>query len=154
MYPDPRYKEEADEILALSASLTDDQKVLAEYFADGPNSEFPPGHWAIFGQFVSRRDGHTLDDDVKMFFALGNALLDASICAWDSKRHFDFVRPITAIRSLYRGRLVQAWGGPGIGTVTILGEFWRPYQIPAVITPPFPEYFSGHSVLVQLGHKS
>ncbi|MDQ2870603.1 MAG: vanadium-dependent haloperoxidase [Acidobacteriota bacterium] len=150
-YPDPQYKAEADEVLAISASLTDAQKVLAEYFADGPNSEFPPGHWALFGQFVSRRDGHSIDDDAKMFFALGNALLDASIAAWDAKRAYDFVRPYTAIHFLYRGQLVQGWGGPGLGTVTMLGETWRPYQVPNVVTPPFPEFFSGHSVFSATG---
>ena len=146
LYPDPRYKEEADEVIALSAGLTDQHKVLAEYFADGPSSEFPPGHWAHFAQFVSRRDAHTLDQDVKLFFALGNALLDASICGWDAKRHFDYVRPVTAIRFLYAGQMIQAWGGPYQGTKTILGETWRPYQIPNVVTPPFPEFFSGHSI--------
>lgn len=145
MYPDPQYKAEADEVLAFSAGLTDLHKVIAEYFADGPASEFPPGHWAKFAQFVSRRDGNTLDEDVRMFFALGNALLDASIVCWDAKRHFDSARPVTAIRFLYAGQTIQAWGGPNQGTVTMNGELWRPYQVPNVVTPPFPEYYSGHS---------
>lgn len=151
LYPDPKYKQDADEILAISAALTDREKMSAEYFADGPNSEFPPGHWALFGQFVSRRDHHGLDDDVKMFFALGNAVMDAGICAWDAKRHYDYVRPVTAIRFLYRGQQVEGWGGPGVGTATMLGENWRPYQIPSVFTPPFPEFFSGHSVFSAAG---
>lgn len=150
-YPDPRYKEEADEVVQISANLTDAQKMQAEYFADGPNSEFPPGHWALFAQFVSRRDGHTIDDDAKLFFALGNAVLDAGICAWDSKRFYDSERPVTAIRFLYKGQLIQAWGGPGVGTVTLSGENWRPYQVPTVVTPPFPEFFSGHSVFSAAG---
>jgi hypothetical protein len=80
-----------------------------------------------------------------MFFALTGALLDASIAAWDAKRAYDSVRPITAIRELYRGRTVLAWGGPGRGTRAISGEDWLPYQPPAVVTPPFAEYVSGHS---------
>lgn len=150
-WPDPRYQQEAAEVLALSAALDDHAKMLAEYFADGPNSEFPPGHWALFGQFVSRRDAHSLDDDVKMFFALGNGLLDASIAAWDAKRRWDSVRPITAIRFLYRGMTVQGWGGPGQGTVSMPGELWRPYQVPSVVSPPFPEFYSGHSVFSATG---
>lgn len=149
--PDPAYKTQADELIAISAALNDFAKVSAEYFADGPNSEFPPGHWALFGQFVSRRDAHSLDDDAPMFFALGNALLDASICAWDAKRAYDYVRPITAIHFLYAGQLIQSWGGPFQGTQTILGENWRPYQLGTVVTPPFPEYFSGHSVFSAAG---
>jgi hypothetical protein len=150
-YPDPRYKQEADEIVAFSANLTDQHKVLAEYFADGPSSEFPPGHWALFAQFVSRRDAHTIDADAKLFFALSNGLLDASICAWDAKRHFDSVRPITAIHFLYQGQIIQGWAGPGAGTGPVLGENWRPYQVPNVVTPPFPEYFSGHSIFSATG---
>jgi len=83
---------------------------------------------------------------VKMFFALGNAMLDASISAWDAKRAYDSERPATAIHCLYAGRLIRAWGGPFQGTSTILGEDWRPYQSSAAAAPPFPEHFSGHSV--------
>jgi len=56
--------------------------MIAEYWSDGPYTEQPPGHWAQFAQFVSVRDHHTLNDDVKMFFVLANAMLDASIAAW------------------------------------------------------------------------
>jgi hypothetical protein len=145
-YPSAQYASQAADLILLSAGLTDVQKVTAEYFADGPTSEFPPGHWAIFAQFVSRRDGHTLDDDVRMFFALGNALLDAGVSAWDAKRFYDSVRPATAIHYLYAGQTIQAWGGPYQGTRTIRGEDWQPYQLSTVVTPPFPEFFSGHSV--------
>jgi len=151
LYPDPQYKAQADELIAISAGLTDFQKVSAEYFADGPNSEFPPGHWALFAQFVSRRDGHTLDQDVRLFFALGNAMLDASICAWDAKRTYDSVRPITAVHFLYAGQMIWAWGGPFEGTKLIPGENWKPYQLGTVVTPPFPEFFSGHSIFSAAG---
>lgn len=43
-----------------------------------------------------------MDDDVKLFFALTNAIFDAGIVAWDNKRAFDSVRPITAVRYLFR----------------------------------------------------
>ena len=150
-YPSDDYTSQAVELVAISAALTDVQKVTAEYFADGPSSEFPPGHWAIFAQFVSRRDGHTLDDDVRMFFALGNALLDAGISAWDAKLFYDSERPATAIHFLFAGQMIQAWGGPFQGTQTIRGEDWRPYQLSTVVTPPFPEFFSGHSVFSAAG---
>jgi hypothetical protein len=139
------YSAQATELITISAQLTDEQKVIAEYWADGPSSETPPGHWCLFAQFVSARDHHTDDDDVKMFFALGNALLDASIAAWDSKRVYDSVRPITAIHFLFAGQSIQAWAGPFLGTRAIDGGTWQPYQPLAVVTPPFPEYISGHS---------
>jgi hypothetical protein len=83
--------------------------------------------------------------DAKLFFALTGALLDASIAAWDAKRAYGSVRPITAVRELYRGRTVLAWGGPGRGTRAVRGEDWLPYQPATVVTPPFGEYVSGHS---------
>jgi hypothetical protein len=69
------------------------------------------------------------------------ALLDAGIACWDTKRTYDSARPITAIRYLFAGQEVLAWGGPGQGTRRIRGEDWQPY----IATPPFPEYVSGHS---------
>ena len=143
-YPSPEYSSQAAEMVAVSADLTDRQKMTAEYFADGPLTEFPPGHWVRFAEIVSRRDRHTLDDDVRMFFALGNALLDASISVWDAKRAYDSVRPATAVSCLYEGVTIQAWGGPFQGTRAIRGEEWRPYQSSGA-APPFPEYVSGHS---------
>ncbi len=119
--------------------------MIAEYWSDSPNSEQPPGHWALFAQFVSQRDHHTLDEDVKMFFALSNAIFDAGIAAWDTKRAYDSVRPITAISLLYKGKTIRAWGGPGKGTIEINGSYWLPYQPATFPTPPFPDYVSGHS---------
>jgi hypothetical protein len=137
--------QDIDSLLALTANLNDRQKVTAEYWADGPRSEFPPGHWALIAQVLSRKRGHSLDYDAKMFFALGNALMDASVAAWALKYRFDFVRPITAIRSRYKGKQVTSWLGPYRGYGQVPGEQWIPYQAPTVVTPPFPEYVSGHS---------
>jgi hypothetical protein len=139
---DPKH---VDNLLALTSNLTDRQKVTAEYWADGPKSEFPPGHWALIAQVLSRKRGHSLDTDAKLFFALGNALMDASIAAWAVKYKWDFVRPITAIRSRYKGKPVTSWRGPYQGYGQVLGEQWIPYQAPNVVSPPFPEYVSGHS---------
>ena len=80
-----------------------------------------------------------------MFFALSNAMFDASIAAWDAKREYDSVRPVTAIPLLFRGEPIRAWGGPGKGTVEMDGSQWIPYQPATFPTPPFPEYVSGHS---------
>jgi hypothetical protein len=134
-----------DGLLALTSNLSDRQKVTAEYWADGPKSEFPPGHWALIAQVVSRIRHNSLDYDVQMFFALGNALLDASVAAWAAKYKWDFVRPITAIRERYTGRTVTSWLGPYRGYGLVDGSQWIPYQSPTVVSPPFPEYVSGHS---------
>ncbi|MGH2814870.1 MAG: vanadium-dependent haloperoxidase, partial [Actinomycetota bacterium] len=140
-HPGRSYLLQAEEVLTDSAGLTDEQKTTVEYWADGPASETPPGHWCLHAQEVSTRDGHSLDEDVKLFFALTAGLLDAAIACWDAKRAYDSVRPITAIRFLFAGRQVLAWGGPGLGPRRVKGEEWRPY----LTTPPFGEYPSGHS---------
>jgi hypothetical protein len=140
-HPGRSYLFQAEEILADSAGLTDEHKAIAEYWADGPGSETPPGHWCLHAQTVSARDGHGLDEDVKLFFALSGALLDAGIACWDAKRAYDSVRPITAVHFLFAGQEVVAWGGPGQGPRRIKGEDWRPY----LATPPFGEHPSGHS---------
>lgn len=145
LYPSAEFTIQAQEILSISAHLTDREKAITEYWADGPTSELPPGHWAIFSQFVSTRDHHTVDDDAKLFFALGNANLDAGILAWKIKRVYDSVRPITAIHELFHGQQVAAWAGPYSGTKMIAGETWQPFQLPCFVTPAFPEYLSGHS---------
>ena len=139
------FRRQTEEVIRLSAKLGDREKAIAEYWADGPSSELPPGHWNLIAQAVSRRDRHTMDQDVKMFFALTSAVFDAGIVAWDAKRTYDSARPVTAIHFLKRGKKIRAWGGPGRGTRTIDGGEWRPYQPATVVTPPFPEYVSGHS---------
>ena len=149
-YGSAEYVSQALDLLNISAGLTDEQKVIAEYWADGPRSELPPGHWNLFAQFISRRDHHGIHSygvarDVKLFFALTNAIADAGCCAWDNKRTFNSVRPITAIRTLFRGQAVRAWAGPYQGTKMIDGSAWFPYQPTTFPTPPFPEYSSGHS---------
>jgi hypothetical protein len=141
MYPDTEYFQQAEAIRRFSAALDDRMKAIAEYWADGAGTVTPAGHWNLIAQFVSRRDHHELDADVKMFFALGNALLDTSIAVWDCKVAYDSVRPISAVRFLFAGQLIEAWGGPGKGTQRIPAEEFQSY----LPTPPFAEYTSGHS---------
>ena len=87
-------------------------RVIAEFWADGPDSELPPGHWNTLANYVTdhplleRRLGGSgprldpLEWDVKLYLALNGALHDAAIAAWGIKGHYDYVRPITAIRLL------------------------------------------------------
>jgi hypothetical protein len=102
------YFRQARQIIRYSARLTDRTKTISEYWADGPSSEQPPGHWTLFAEFVSRRDHHILGQDVRLFFAMANALLDASISVWEAKRFYDYVRPVTAVRYLFAGRKLRA----------------------------------------------
>ena len=100
------------------APAADLYRVIAEYWADGPTSETPPGHWNLIANRVAdtpgfeRRfggDGPELDPlewDVKTYFALNGAVHDAAIAAWGLKAHYDSVRPISMIR--YMGGLGQS----------------------------------------------
>jgi hypothetical protein len=144
-FPNRKFEKEAAEVLEISGDLNDTKKAIAEYWSDGPGSETPPGHWQLLAQIISQRDNHTLDDDAKMFFAVGNGLLDSSIASWDAKRAYDYVRPITAIRELFAGKHIVAWAGPFQGIRFIDPKDWQPYQVTTFVTPPFPEYVSGHS---------
>jgi hypothetical protein len=150
-YPSGAYQERAEQVLAYSANLTDVEKMIAEYWEDGPGMATPPGHWNQLAQLVSQRDGHSLDQDVQLYFALNNAQLDAAIAVWDCKLALDYVRPVTALRFLFHGKTVRAWGGPYRGTVAVDGGEWRPYQQATFVTPPFPECVSGHSTFSAAG---
>ncbi len=140
------YRKQVDGIISYSAQLTPAQKLIVEYWADGPASELPPGHWGLFAQFVSQRDQNSIGQDAKLFFALHNAAMDAGIVGWHLKRKFDGVRPITAVRYLKQGTAITAWGGPGRPTEQIQGEKWTPYNPGSNLSPAFAAYVSGHSI--------
>jgi hypothetical protein len=141
------FEKQAQELLDLSAALDDHAKTLGAYWIDKAGTVTPPGHWFQFAQVVSRRDKHTLDDDAKLFFEMGNAMLDVSIEVWDCKRHYESVRPITAIRYLFKSKPVSAWAGPNLGTQVISGDTFQSY----IPTPSFPEHVSGHSTFSAAG---
>lgn len=142
---DARYANNVREALRYSAAITPERKLIIEYWADGPDSELPPGHWGVFAQYVSQRDSNSIDADAKMFFAMHNASFDAGIVAWHFKRKYDGVRPITAVRYLMQGQAVKAWGGPGRPVEWVQGEKWIAYNPGSNPTPAFPGYVSGHS---------
>lgn len=147
------YLDQVTRIVDVQAALTDEQKSIAEFWADGTGTELPPGHWVRFGLYVSQRDAHLLDDDIKMFFALANALEDAAIAAWDAKRAYDSERPITAVRYALHGQTITGYGrlGPPGGLRSILADEWTPFQLTTFPTPPFPEHVSGHSCFSAAG---
>lgn len=93
-------------------------RVLAEFWADGPNSETPPGHWNVLANYVAdntnfvKRVGGTgpvVDDlewDVKSYLVVNAAVHDAACAAWGLKRYYNGWRPISAVR--YMGQLGQS----------------------------------------------
>ena len=85
-------------------------RVLAEYWADGPDSETPPGHWFTILNYVNdhlefekrfKGEGEILNNlewDVKAYFTLAGAMHDAAVAAWGIKGWYDYIRPVSAIR--------------------------------------------------------
>lgn len=133
------------EQMAINANLTERQKALAEHWQyKGSSSSSIPQEWAAF---VSKRDRHSLDDDVKLFFALNMAEGDEGVVDWLTKVHFDYGRPITMIRYATAGQQIRGYAGPNQGTRTIDGATWQPY----LRTPAFAAYGSGHTGFTAAG---
>jgi len=132
-------------VLNTSALLDDRRKAIAEYWADGPRTTTPPGHWHQIAMELAAKRFLNLVNTVKLLFVQSNAVFDGGIATWTAKRIYDSVRPITAIQCLFKDQLVTAWKGPYNGIGMIRGEDWQPYQDPFFITPPFGDYPSGHS---------
>jgi hypothetical protein len=139
------YQDQVDQILQITANLNETQLAIADFWADGPTSETPPGTWCMIAGFVSQRDRYGLEQDIKLFFALTNALKDAGICCWETKVNFNSARPVTAIRAMYAGKQVVGYLGKGLGFGLMPGEKWSPAQPSTFISPPFAEFTSGHS---------
>lgn len=140
-------KKEVNEVIEMQASLTDYQKALVEFMRDGPQSVQQAGHWLKFAQDVSRRDQHTLDQDVKMYFYNQVVAMDAFIASWDSKMFYDYARPYALVHEYYDKQKIKAWGGEGKGMIEMEGNQWRPYSPETFLCPPFPSYVSGHSTI-------
>ena len=122
-----RYAADYNEVKELGAVVgstrTEDQTQIALFWADGAGTETPPGHWNSIAQIIGAAQGNTLEENARLFGLLNIAMADAAICAWDAKYTFHFWRPVTAI----------AFAEPELN--------WASF----IVTPPFPDYVSGHS---------
>ncbi|MDQ5859314.1 MAG: phosphatase PAP2 family protein [Acidobacteriota bacterium] len=122
---------------ATSATRTLQETEIARFWADGAGTVTPPGHWNVIAQDVSGQQGLTLEQNARLFALLNIAEADAAILSWDCKYAFNFWRPITAIRN----------GDLDSRTDTEKEAGWTPL----LVTPPFPEYTSGHSTFSAAG---
>lgn len=128
-----RYAEDLNAIKAIggakSAVRTPEQTETARFWSDFSYSVTPPGHWnQVAQQVTSNRD---LQDKARIFAILNITLADVGVACWDAKYHFNFWRPVTAIRA------AETDGNPA----TEKDPEWSPL----LVTPAFPEYVSGHS---------
>jgi PAP2 superfamily len=122
-----RYAADYEEVKELGAAVgstrTEEQTQIALFWADGTGTETPPGHWNSIAQIIGDARGNTLEQNSRLFALLNIAMADAAICAWDAKYTFHFWRPVTAINYVE----------PELN--------WMSF----IVTPPFPDYVSGHS---------
>eukprot|EP00803_Ostreobium_quekettii_P008590 evm.model.scf_1054.2 EVM.evm.TU.scf_1054.2 scf_1054:45168-50008(+) len=139
------WERQAREIVEYSSNLSDVPKMLAEFWADGPDTTAPPGHWYRIAMDACVKQRLSLEETVKVLFLVGHALNDAGVASWDAKRHFDFIRPITMIQCGFGDETVDAWVGPYRGVGKVVASEWQPYQATTFVTPAFAGYVSGHS---------
>jgi hypothetical protein len=144
---DAALRRETAQVLTYNQSLTKEQKAVVEFMRDGPRSTGQCGHWLRFAQDVSRRDKHSLDQDVKLYFVIANVASDAFISCWETKRYYDSSRPWTLVRHYYQGQTIKGWAGVAGGIREMPAEEWHPYSPQSFVTPPFPGYTSGHATV-------
>ncbi len=116
---------------ATGSTRTPEQSLIAQFWADGAGTETPAGHWNSIARDVSERLETPLIEKARLFALLNVALADAAICAWDAKYAYAFWRPVTAIRN----------GDIDGNDDTVADPTWSSF----IVTPPFPDYVSGHS---------
>lgn len=127
-----RYKQNVDDVLQVSAALSDEQKMLAEFFDDKFNTLPPFVNHAVKSAGLSTFDFVTLDLMINL------AIHDTLITVWHHKFRHDAVRPVSAVAHFYGRGLVRAWAGPGNGVVDDLpASQWRSY----IPTQEHPGYY-------------
>jgi hypothetical protein len=130
------YKKQVDEVLAASAAMTDEQKMMAEFFDNKLRSL---GFSALF---IFQTRGFGFDEFVQYDCLVNLAAFDTAVLIWKEKLRYDAVRPFSAIKHVYDDSTVTAWGGPGKGTVSNLSAGnWRSY----IQSADHSEYPSGSS---------
>jgi hypothetical protein len=122
--PGSSFYAEARECYRAVTELSPEQEAIARFWSDDPGATpTPPGHWISILTQVVRALDLPLDRAAEAYALVGIAVADAFISCWSAKYRDNVLRPVTYIRRL-------------------IDPFWTPL----LVTPPFPEYSSGHSV--------
>ncbi|GAB3931879.1 vanadium-dependent haloperoxidase [Larkinella terrae] len=124
--PASAYYKQVREVYDISQHLTPEQKAIALFWADDPDgSSFGGGHWmAILHQLLTSRKAK-LDVAARDFAQLGVACGEATYCIFKGKYKYNGLRPITYIRTVLH----------------------QPTWNALIVTPPHPEYPSGHALI-------
>ena len=154
---------ELADVVAKTASLgipgtdSDEHKIQAEFWAGGPYTVSPPGMfmWFLKQYFVAN---NVYDRATFVYSALDLAihLFEIGRIVWGLKLQYQEARPIQTIRRLYATETVGSWrttadlSGTLLPAADISGALWTPYQALNFVTPPFPDFVSGHSSFSQV----
>lgn len=127
----PAYSEEKDSLFYKQAlevydtvnKITPEQRAIARFWSDDPMlSPTPPGHWVSIAMQMARQRAMPVEERADMLVRVSASLADGFIACWRTKYEVDLLRPVTYIKRL----IDPEWNS-------------------VLITPPFPEYPSGHS---------
>ena len=135
---------EIDTVLNISQNLTDQEKMVAEFWAGSAPGIMPPPLMAIWlWKEYMRTNSFSCQQIMYSLLDLAVHLFEGARVCWGQKYLYLQDRPIQEIRNRYSGQTIHSWNG------TITGDQWIPYQLPSFVTPPFPDFPSGHSHFTQ-----
>jgi len=116
---------------ATSVVRTPDQTLTAKFWANGGGTATPPGHWNQIARTLIDLEGVDFEGQARLLALVNISLADAAIVSWKTKYLYNYWRPIAAIRE----------ADTDDNAKTVKDPTWTPL----LVTPPFPEYTSGHS---------
>ncbi len=123
--PESQFYKEAAEVHEAVRNATPEMEAVARFWSDDPMLTMtPPGHWISIAMQAAQRADLSLEDTVDVLARMGVAMSDAFVGCWHEKFVYNLVRPVTYIKR-------------------VIDPNWQPL----LITPPFPEYPSGHSTV-------
>ncbi len=120
--PASAFHAEAQEVYDVTTALTEEQTAIAKFWADGNLTYTPPGHSIALTTLALRTEQANLAFAAEAYAKVGMGVSDAFISVWQAKFTYNLLRPVTYINA-------------------IIDPAWKPL----ILTPPFPEYTSGHS---------
>ena len=132
--------DEIESLLTLTQALTDTQKLIAELWAGGPGTVSPPGMYMMLWKQFCTAKPMLFSTLLLSGLQLSITLFEGSRLTWALKRQYMEARPIQEIRNRYKNDDVLLYDG-----TTVKGERWVPFQATNFVTPPFPDFPSGHS---------
>lgn len=144
------YERDMREVMESQTRLqvdSDYQKVWTAFWADGPQTTLPAGHWQEIAITHGARGARmNLDRAVRLLLLTSVGTYEAGCSAWDQKYKYNSVRPQEFIPMVFPDvTLPNGYRGIYCPNGPVVGHRWRTYALPALNTPPFPEYPSGHS---------